>query len=444
VPTAEELAPHFPQLEILEPLGRGGLGVVYKARQRELDRTVALKVLTVDPQQDPTFAERFAREARALASLAHPHTVAIHDSGRAGEHYDLLMEYVDGLDLRRLIEGEELRSRAALELVSQISGALQYAHDEGVVHRDIKPENILVDRKGHAKIADFGLAKLLSQQPADPALTGTHQAMGTWHYWRPSRSSGRSRSTTAPTSTRWAWSSTSCSPARCRSRDSPRPPARSGSTCGSTRSCCARSSKEAARRYHAGDVKTRVDQISESTPKRPSRRRGRARIRRPNTPAASAVTGLAALGLAIVGLVVLAVLAVHRSRLVWTVADPPAYAGAAGVLLLGAGALLFLGLFALGVTVLARHARAAWPWLVAGALTLSGLTATAFYAVLRARLGTMHVSRGFPVGLDPYPAVYPVGLGANVLPWLLLGGGLLLMGALTVGLILTLRPQRAA
>ena len=185
IPEPDELAGLFPHLEIGELLGRGGMGVVYRARQISLDRPVALKILAVDPEADPEFAERFAREAKALATLSHPNIVSIHDFGRAGEHYYLLMEFVDGTDLRQIIRDGEVQPAQALEIVSQICEALQYAHEEGVVHRDIKPENILLDRKGRAKIADFGLAKILGKDPSDLTLTGSRQVMGTVHYMAP-------------------------------------------------------------------------------------------------------------------------------------------------------------------------------------------------------------------------------------------------------------------
>ena len=184
-PAPEELAPHFPQLEILEVLGQGGMGVVYKARQKGLDRLVALKILSVEDANETAFAERFAREARALASLSHPNIVAVHDSGKAGDRYYLLMEFVEGTSLRQVIRAGNVAATEALHIVAQICGALQFAHEEGVVHRDIKPENILLDTKGRVKIADFGLAKLLRRAPAAVKLTGTYQAMGTPHYMAP-------------------------------------------------------------------------------------------------------------------------------------------------------------------------------------------------------------------------------------------------------------------
>ena len=185
-PSVSELAAALPQLEILELLGTGGMGVVYKARQRGLDRLVAVKVLPADRNRGAGFAERFTREARALARLNHPHIVAIHDFGQAGNLYYFVMELIDGVNLRQAMQAGQLQSQQALSLIPQICDALQYAHDEGIVHRDIKPENILLDRKGRIKIADFGLSKLVGGESAAPeSLTGTHQVMGTMRYMAP-------------------------------------------------------------------------------------------------------------------------------------------------------------------------------------------------------------------------------------------------------------------
>src|SRR5689334_3172373 len=155
-----ELAPHFPQLEILECLGRGGMGVVYKARQKSLNRLVALKLLAPERADDPQFAARFEKEAQALAALNHPHIVAVHDFGRAGGFYYLLMEFVDGVNLRQLLHTKRLSPKEALGIVPPVCEALQCAHDHGIVHRDIKPENLLLDKNGVVKIADFGIAKM--------------------------------------------------------------------------------------------------------------------------------------------------------------------------------------------------------------------------------------------------------------------------------------------
>jgi predicted Ser/Thr protein kinase len=184
-PTPEALASRFPQLEIVELIGRGGMGVVYKARHRGLDRWVALKILPAAAERDPAFAERFAREARALAKLDHPNIVAVHDSGEADGLFYFIMEYVDGANLRQVLAAGGMKPEQALAIVPQICDALQYAHDQGVVHRDIKPENILVDKQGRVKIADFGLAKIVGREAQDFTLTGVGEVMGTPAYMAP-------------------------------------------------------------------------------------------------------------------------------------------------------------------------------------------------------------------------------------------------------------------
>ena len=189
-PTPAELAPRFPQLEIIELLGQGGMGAVYKVRQRDLDRWAALKILPDEVAHDPSFAERFQREARALALLGHQHIVTVYDFGQRDGVYFLLMEYIDGVTLRQAIRAGQISAKDALAIVTQICDALQFAHEEGVVHRDIKPENILIDKRGRVKIADFGLAKLLGNSSEVPNLTGTHQVMGTPMYMAPEQMEG--------------------------------------------------------------------------------------------------------------------------------------------------------------------------------------------------------------------------------------------------------------
>ena len=157
----EQIAPHFPHLEILECLGRGGMGVVYKARQKTLNRLVALKLLAPERVRDAKFAERFTREAQALAALNHPNIVTIYDFGQAGGFYFLLMEFVDGLNLRQLLRARKFTPEEALAIVPPLCDALQFAHDRGIIHRDIKPENLLLDKVGRVKVADFGIAKML-------------------------------------------------------------------------------------------------------------------------------------------------------------------------------------------------------------------------------------------------------------------------------------------
>ena len=215
VAAPEEIAKFFPQLEILECLGRGGMGVVYKARQPRLNRLVALKILAPEREKDPAFAGRFEQEAQALARLSHPGIVTLYEFGQvrgdsgaavpatvpaAGDPaaesspatgtvagtlagatpaplpppalYYFLMEYVDGVTLRQLLGTGRISAREALAIVPQICDALQFAHDQGIVHRDIKPENILLDRRGRVKVADFGLAKLVGgNEPLTPALS---------------------------------------------------------------------------------------------------------------------------------------------------------------------------------------------------------------------------------------------------------------------------------
>ena len=205
VPAATAVAKYFPQLDMLELLGHGGMGAVYKARQTKLDRMVAVKIIRPETTGDPAFAERFMREARTLARLNHPGIVAVHDFGEidapelAGGTspqsasrtlFYFIMEYVDGANLRQLMQAGQLSPELAVNIVPQVCEALQFAHDEGVVHRDIKPENILLDSKGRVKIADFGLAKIAGRTVDEWTLTGTHQVMGTPRYMAPEQMAG--------------------------------------------------------------------------------------------------------------------------------------------------------------------------------------------------------------------------------------------------------------
>lgn len=186
----EELAPHFPQLEIIACLGRGGMGVVYKARQKSLNRLVALKLLAPERVADTQFAERFVHEARALAALNHPSIVTVYDFGQAGGFYYLLMEYVDGVNLRQAMRAGRFSPEQALAVVPPVCEALQYAHEHGIVHRDIKPENLLLDREGRVKIADFGIAKLLHAEGSEIGLADSQPA-GTPQYMAPEQKAHR-------------------------------------------------------------------------------------------------------------------------------------------------------------------------------------------------------------------------------------------------------------
>ena len=175
----------FAGYEVLGTIGRGGMGTVFRARQRALDREVALKVLPGGPGRPAGFTERFEREAKALARLQHPGIVQVFDFGTSADGWCYLaMELVEGVNLRRALADGRLAAKQALAIVPQICDALQYAHDHGVVHRDIKPENLLLTKDGRVKVADFGLAKLV-QDARIASLTHTGHSMGTPLYMAP-------------------------------------------------------------------------------------------------------------------------------------------------------------------------------------------------------------------------------------------------------------------
>ncbi len=189
-PTVGRLAELFPSLEIIELIGAGGMGAVYKARQSGLDRLVALKILPEEFGHDVKFALRFTREARTLAKLSHPNIVSVYEFGNVEETYYFLMEFVDGSTLRDVVKAGQLTPQHALTIVPHLCDALQYAHDKSVVHRDIKPENILIAVDGSVKIADFGLSRILGNESHQEVLTGTHQVMGTPRYMAPEQLEG--------------------------------------------------------------------------------------------------------------------------------------------------------------------------------------------------------------------------------------------------------------
>lgn len=181
----DELSEKFDDLEILEMIGVGGMGAVYRVRQKKLDRVVALKIIRPDISESDEFLQRFEREAKAMARLNHPNIVSIYDFGNQNGICYYLMELVDGPDLAELCRSEDLPPGESLEIVTQVCRAMQYAHDHGVVHRDIKPTNILLNREGVVKIADFGLAKLCSAGDPTTQLTQTRQVFGTPRYMAP-------------------------------------------------------------------------------------------------------------------------------------------------------------------------------------------------------------------------------------------------------------------
>ena len=189
-PDPADLAPDFPEFEIRGLIGRGGMGAVYEAVQKKLQRTVALKILpkeltaSLPKNVAAEFGDRYLREARALASLNHRHILTVHDFGERDGFFWLVTEFVDGVNLRQLMDLGQLSPQEALRITPQICSALEYAHGQGVVHRDIKPENILIDQDGQVRIADFGLAKLLDD-PDPVMLTRTTAVFGTPRYMAP-------------------------------------------------------------------------------------------------------------------------------------------------------------------------------------------------------------------------------------------------------------------
>src|SRR3954468_19626643 len=176
--------------ELHRRVGRGGMAEVYLARDRLLDRHVAIKILFPEYATDPNFVERFRREAQAAANLNHPNIVGVYDWGKQSNTYFMAMEYVHGRTLADILRANgKLRPDQATDIAMEVAGALGFAHKSGVVHRDIKPANILIANDGRVKVADFGIARALNSAN-EQDLTQAGAVMGTATYFSPEQAQG--------------------------------------------------------------------------------------------------------------------------------------------------------------------------------------------------------------------------------------------------------------
>lgn len=189
VRSAEELDVEIPGYEMIERIGAGGMGTVYKARQVSMDRVVAMKVLHRELCEDSDFIQRFVQEARAAGRLSHPNIVHVFDVNKSNNIYFFSMEYVDGGNVKRLLKKDgKIEPGRAVKIVLQAAQALAYAHSQGIIHRDVKPDNLMLTREGEAKLADLGIARTFEEQDESGKATRVY---GTPHYMAPEQALGK-------------------------------------------------------------------------------------------------------------------------------------------------------------------------------------------------------------------------------------------------------------
>src|SRR5436190_2531471 len=193
---AAELLGELGDYELLEEVGRGGQGVVFRARQKSLNRTVALKVIGLGQWASKAHLKRFRREAEAAASLDHPGIVPIHEVGERDGSCYFSMKLVEGGQLDEVVRHEPMSIRRAVELIAKVSRTVHYAHEHGILHRDIKPGNILLDKTGEPHLTDFGLARLVE---SESTVTRTLEVLGTPSYMAPEQAAGNNAQLTSAT-----------------------------------------------------------------------------------------------------------------------------------------------------------------------------------------------------------------------------------------------------
>ena len=193
-PEPDRMRMRFGDYDLIEEIGRGGQGVVYRARQKSLNRTVALKVIGLGQWSSVPHLKRFRHEAEAAAKLEHPQIVPIYEIGERDGACYFSMKFVEGSQLDVVVRGEPMSPRRAAELLAKIARTVQFAHEQGILHRDIKPGNILIDKKGEPHLTDFGLARLIEQEST---ITNSIDVLGTPSYMAPEQASGRTKEMTA-------------------------------------------------------------------------------------------------------------------------------------------------------------------------------------------------------------------------------------------------------